>query len=81
MTSNKDFAQARKMMVRFYKMAKRDGDTNSMRVIAKIIDLYDSAFDEVTMRQAELAILNYRGAQYEGDYMGLPADEMVDTDD
>ena len=75
---NRDFATARAMMVNFYRMAKKDGDQASMAIISKIIDLYDSGYEELASQQAQLAVLNFRGAQYEGDYMGLPADEMTD---
>jgi len=78
---NRDFQTARDMMVSFYRIAKKNKDQASMDVIAKIIDLYDSAFDELVMHQAELEIYSYVGAKYPGDYMGYPQDELNEMDD
>lgn len=68
--------KARQMMMDYYDGAAAVGDEVAMENILHIIELYDAGYETLAEEQAQLANLQYRGAMFEGDSMGFPADEI-----
>jgi hypothetical protein len=76
MAMNKDYEQARAMLQEYWDMAYEAGDEDAMHNIQLVMDLYESGFEQLANEQAKLTVLNYRGAVFDGDQMGMPADDM-----
>lgn len=76
MATNNDYNQARAKLLVYWDMAYEAGDEDAMYNIQTILDLYESGFEQLAEQQAQLAVLNYRGAVFDGDAMGMPADDM-----